>query len=75
MSNFPYCDFFKHHEKTFNFGSCPCGDSFTLDGELLCSRNKEKIKNLSRNGYYTRCEYMRLEKKIDWKAIKDGANG
>lgn len=55
----PYCDFFKHHDKDYNFGLCPCGDSTVVDGELRCTRTKAKIKKLRRDGYYFSCEYMR----------------
>lgn len=60
--NYPYCDFFQHHNKDFNGGLCPCGDSFKLDGELRCARTPERIKEYRAGGYYYKCEYMITKK-------------
>lgn len=60
--NYPCCDFYKYHDKEFNYGSCPCGDSFTLAGELRCNRTPDRIKEYISGGYYYKCNYMRVEK-------------
>ena len=59
LDNYPYCDFFKYHEKSFNYGLCPCGNSFSIGGQLRCSLTKEEIKKRVAGGYYYKCEYMR----------------
>ena len=61
-NDYPYCDFFKYHDSDFNFGLCPCGDSFKISGELRCLRTHEAIKKYRLGGYYFKCEYMRIEK-------------
>ena len=60
-ADYPYCDFFKYHNANFNGGLSPCGDSFMLDGELRCIRTPDRIKKYRAEGYYFKCESMRLE--------------
>lgn len=60
--DYPYCDFYKYHDENFNGGSCPCGDSFMLDGELRCIRTPARIKQYISEGYYFKCEWMRVVK-------------
>lgn len=63
--NYPYCDFWKYHDANFNGGSCPCGDSFMLDGELRCIRTPDRIKKYRAEGYYFKCECMRVKKQFE----------
>lgn len=60
-SSYPLCKFFDHHPKDFNYGLCPCGDSFKKDGVLYCSRTKELISKRRKEGYYFKCEYISYE--------------